>query len=823
MLFLWNTLCKGQYFEEIALQQNIVGSFGYGDYGGGVSFNDFNGDGWDDLTFSTQLGDSIQFYVNQQGTFQKIPSLVTNTDETKQILWVDYDNDGDKDLFVTAFQGTNRLYNNDGFLNLTDVTEAVGLPIIEDPTQGACFGDINNDGWLDLYITNYSTTTEFSNYLFVSKGEGLFEDITESAGVSAGNFSPGFVSSFIDYNSDGLQDIYVVVDHDIFTNILFKNLGNNEFEDVSAQTGTDIGIDGMNLGYGDYDSDGDFDIYVTNDNAGNKLLVNNGNETYTEMSDQAGVAINRIGWAANFLDMDNDLDLDLYVCHYDAVVKKNYLLENTGGGNYFEPLPDGIIGDTLDSYSSAVGDYNNDGLLDIAVSNADSFNFELLKNVQSNANNYLKLNFEGVSSNAEGIGTFVKFYLGAKTVIRYRLCGTGFRTQDSGTLHFGLSQANKVDSIEIVWLSGIRDKLYDVDVNQTLTIVEGSTDGSFYGTDITVEICSDETFFFNGQEYNTTGNYTIYSDGGNDIDSITFINLTVNPSYQTDFTASICEGGGYFFENQIFSTEGIHEVIYPTERGCDSVFVLDLQFLDSYEQDTTVQICEGSSYEFNNETLNSEGLYTAEMMTVDGCDSIIHLSLEVLPHYNIQIEEMICEGDILTVADEEFSESGFYTINLISDNGCDSIISLSLDVFEISDDTIEIEVVVGEIYNGVMINNDTTFTEIYTATNGCDSLITVHAFTITSSNEEFSEIENVQIYPNPFDELIHLRFPVSLPKEFTISLYNTVGEKIQNMNGTTIVNGLEYTIYSKDLTAGIYYLSIQSGDKIFTKKIIKLN
>ena len=148
--------CSFSFFAQIqysdaAVQVGINHQYLQGGPGGGVSFVDFDGDGWDDITLATAAGSSIFFYKNVNGVFQKIPSVVDHTEESKHLLWVDFDNDDDLDLYVTTYEGTNRLYRNNGNLEFTDITMAAGFPIDSLRHFGAAWADYDRDGWLDLY------------------------------------------------------------------------------------------------------------------------------------------------------------------------------------------------------------------------------------------------------------------------------------------------------------------------------------------------------------------------------------------------------------------------------------------------------------------------------------------------------------------------------------------------------------------------------------------------------------------------------------------------------------------------------------------------
>ena len=162
-------------FDNVADSVGINHSFGTGKVGGGVSFYDFNGDGWDDLTFASQEGDNIHFYENQKGTFKKIKGPVEDLSENQHLLWVDFDNDGDQDLFVSNHYAINSLFQNDGSFQFTNITSQAGLPQEPMSTQGVAWADYDRDGWLDVYITHREfKSTDSSNRLFRNLGNGTF-------------------------------------------------------------------------------------------------------------------------------------------------------------------------------------------------------------------------------------------------------------------------------------------------------------------------------------------------------------------------------------------------------------------------------------------------------------------------------------------------------------------------------------------------------------------------------------------------------------------------------------------------------------------------
>lgn len=451
----------------------------YPQWGVGVSCVDFNQDGWDDISLATGHGRDPMFYTNNgDGTFTKIASPVSFPYHNKMILWADYDNDGDKDLFLTGFKAPNALYENDGAFNFTDVTAAAGIPVTNDWSWGASWTDYNKDGWLDLYICNRSTS-QFSNYLWKNNGNGTFTEVSRQAGVTDGT-QPTFQSNFIDYNNDGWLDLYVANDR-LYGNTLFKNNGDETFTDISTPSGAGIQIDAMNTGSGDFNNDGFYDIYITNTpNGGNVLLRNNGDETFSDISASAGIQAFNFFWAGNWVDIENDTDVDLYVScmkPFDVTPNKLYINQWADSGmETFVDHPMGPLGDTLESFSNAIFDYNNDGRMDIIVPNNGSDSVQIWKNVASNSNNYIKFSLEGTIGTLEGVGTTIEVYLASGvTMKRTLLFGDAYLNQNSSCLQFGVGTATVIDSVKVRWLSGITDALYDVAVNQKIHVVENST------------------------------------------------------------------------------------------------------------------------------------------------------------------------------------------------------------------------------------------------------------------------------------------------------------------------------------------------------------
>ena len=469
-------------FENRANELGIDFTCGTTYVGNGVSFFDFDNDGWDDLSFTTEDGEFPEFYKNFNGQFLSINLNLDGVNyQTKQINWVDFDNDGDNDLFITSNTDGNRLFENTGNLIFEDITMSAGFSALNIMTYGASWGDYNNDGFLDVFITNRDSTAFFNNpnYLYKNNGDGTFTDVSEIAGIDRLKHL-SFCSAWIDINNDGFQDIYISNDkkeQPFHRNQMYKNNGDGTFTEIGESSGTNILIDAMTVTVGDYNSDGWFDIYVTNLGA-SVFLKNNGDETFTDIAATTNTEFNSNGWGAIFLDGDNDADIDLYVSGalvgYPGYASAAFY-ENLGTGTFQIPTNAGFENDEGYSHSNAIGDINNDGLADFVVTNTNDQNVFLWENKNADNNNWLKVNLEGTLSNKNGIGSVIELSSNGQVQYRYTHRGEGYLSQNSSSEFFGLGVNTTIDYIKIKWLSGTEDILFNIPINEAINIVEGSS------------------------------------------------------------------------------------------------------------------------------------------------------------------------------------------------------------------------------------------------------------------------------------------------------------------------------------------------------------
>jgi hypothetical protein len=423
----------------------------------------------------------------------------------------DYDNDGRIDLYITS-AGPNRLYRNLGGGAFDDVTSRAGVGW--EPWSASCaFGDIDNDGDVDLYVANYVNFTPQNNkycgnggvrdychphaydglpdVLYRNEGDGTFTDISAEAGISLAS-GKGLGVVMADYDIDGRLDIYVA--NDSVPNFMFRNLGGGKFEESAMWAGVAVGVDGrplagMGTDMADVDNDGLPDVFVTNLNRETHNLYRSlGNGQFQESTFESGLGaatLPFVGFGAAFFDYDNDTDLDLAIANGDVLdnaatpkAQLNLLLANDGTGRFSPVGVSSGPGFAIRKVSRGlvVGDLDNDGRVDILVThNADSP--DLLWNEGDTNNHSLIVRLVGSASNRDGIGATVRLGVGGLTegltLVRTVRAGSSYLGQTDLRVHFGLGAAESAGPLDIVWPSGVRDRIETVDADRILTVTEG--------------------------------------------------------------------------------------------------------------------------------------------------------------------------------------------------------------------------------------------------------------------------------------------------------------------------------------------------------------
>lgn len=428
----------------------------------------------------------------------------------------DYDNDGHPDLYVTNF-GPNVLYHNNGDGTFTDVTSQAGVDDARWSTSAAWL-DYDGDGLLDLFVCNYVDFTVRGNRqcfspagapdyctpvayrpvpsrLLHNLGNGRFEDVSEPSGI-ASSYGPGLGVACADFNGDGLIDIYVA--DDTAANRLWINQGNGTFKETALEAGVAFSEDGlakagMGIAVGNVEDDGHLAILVTNlTREGVTLFREDGPGVFDDVTAQFRLSqptFGFTGFGTQFFDYDNDGLLDLFIANgavtlIDSLAsepfpyrQKNQLFHNEGPGRGFRDVSS-IAGAALQlsevSRGAAFGDVNNDGQVDIVVTNNNG-PVRLLLNEGVSRGHWLQVRLEGTKANRQGIGAQVGVScLGESTLWRRAHTDGSYLSAQDVRVHFGLGASPRIEAVVVHWPGGPSEKWSGIKADQIVALRQGS-------------------------------------------------------------------------------------------------------------------------------------------------------------------------------------------------------------------------------------------------------------------------------------------------------------------------------------------------------------
>ncbi|MCD6334547.1 MAG: VCBS repeat-containing protein [Candidatus Latescibacteria bacterium] len=410
-----------------------------------AAWGDYDGDGFPDL-FVVREGGPDRLYHNEgNGAFAEVAEKLGVADEGRGrwAAWGDYDLDGDPDLFAVRDGQTNLLYRNDGTRFVAGSWGCEGFPWRRG--RMAVWGDYDGDGFPDLYVVNTGQT----NSLYRNLGDGHFEDVSSASGTD--DRGRGTAAAWGDFDLDGNLDLYVV--NEGSANVLYRNQGDGTFSNGASEMDVADSGPGRHAIWGDFDLDGDPDLYVVNDRTDNLLFVNRPDSAFAERGWRMGIALAGPDRSATAADVDNDGDLDLYAVEEG---QPDVLYRNEDGGFIHNPF--GATEDTGPGIYAAFADYDLDGGLDFVLLKAGAPN-RLYRNVHA------EQHFIGIKL-WKGIGARIRVTAGGSTQTRRVVADNGL------PIHFGLGSNNEVRQIEIAWPSGRIQSLRFLPADQHLLIPE---------------------------------------------------------------------------------------------------------------------------------------------------------------------------------------------------------------------------------------------------------------------------------------------------------------------------------------------------------------
>ena len=461
----------------------------------GGTIADFNNDAWPDIyMLRGGLAPNVLLINNGDGTFtDQAPAWgMDHTHFSVGAAAGDFNNDGWIDLYVTSHGitdesqvGDHRLYRNNGDNTFTDIAEAAGVNKTTDSLAdgfGAAFGDYDLDGDLDLCVVGWYVNEPNRNKLFRNNGDETFTDVTSEAIDYDLDKVSGFSPRFVDTNGDRYPELLIAAD--FHTSQYFVNNTDGTFTRRTVEAGVGLDSNGMGAAAADFDNDGLIDWYVTSIHhpdlphiySGNMLYLNQGDDTFIEVSEERGVNDGAWGWGTDAIDFDHDGWLDIVEVNSEFGAlpdEQEYLFINQGDAHFQEQALD--AGFVLYCDARAVGtlDYDNDGDRDIAVFSYDDGLYLFRNDLAGPGANWLEIALDTSLDHTlapNGFGTRVECTAAGVQRVRVLDAGANYLGGSELTIHFGLGAAPIVDTLDILWNNGRTTTLQNVDVNQTITI-----------------------------------------------------------------------------------------------------------------------------------------------------------------------------------------------------------------------------------------------------------------------------------------------------------------------------------------------------------------
>ena len=758
----------------------------------GLSFFDFDEDGWDDLTYPMH-NDSIIFYKNVNGVLTPIGSYIYANGTVRQMLWVDYDNNGSLDLFISYDEDELRLYKNDGNFNFTDVSVSSGLfPTVSNP-YGFSFADTDHDNDLDLYVCSYDPNSSQNKY-YENQGDGTFLDKTLNFNLGNG-IQSSFMGVWFDYNNDQEIDLHIINDRIGGSDALYKNEGGS-FTDLADSLGVlNPDQNPMTSSIADYNNDGFQDIFITDfglelTSIGTgpfeyKLFENQNGTHFIDQAAAKNVDSDIFGWGALWVDYNNDGYEDIYVAtgnNFGDIEPTPSTLYRNEEGSTFTLINDSIVGDIeAFSFCPVKGDLNNDGYYDIAVLNKNTLP-NLLMN-EGNENNYIKITPVGIVSNRMAVGAQIRIHANGVNQLQTVFCGENLFAQSSQHKIFGVDTSTVIDSISILFPSGIIAKRYNIPVNQSIIIYEEE----YVSVDFNINVSSDPMILCDGDSIHITlsgYNHYNWSDGSND-------SVLVITGPGTYYFEAFNEMGDTLYRSEDIVV--INEQMPLFQEAADDVDCNDdfsgtasLIFANPAQIDSV--FWSNGEVGFEIDSLPSD-VYDYTITTINGCNY----------YGSIMVSEM--EDFYLEIQTTPYTNTSSGSISIYTFGGTMPF------TFVLNGDTIS---------NNVSGLNPGSYSLFVMDANGCVQEETIFIDNLSTVGFEAIDLElNAYIYNN------RAILNTTNPNIEHIELFNISGSNVANLRSTNWEQTERNIEFDFPYPSGVYIMVIHTQKDIFREKVIK--
>lgn len=748
-----------------------------------VNWIDFNMDGKLDLfiTNGPQGGqNNFLYFQSDDGVLIKVENIspVLDNSASDGSTWGDYNNDSHPDLFVaTWWNEQNLLYSNNG--NSTFTFENGSIPSQEKSySETASWGDVNNDGYLDLFVCNSGGSRQ--NFLYLNNGDGRFTKIDTGHITEDQNTSRNI--DWIDLNGDDFVDAFVSNEGNQ-NNALYINNGDGSFTKNIEPAIANDGGESFGSSWGDIDNDGDFDLFVANHgNQKNFLYINEGNLQFTKITEGDVVNDNSYSIGSDFADVDNDGDLDLFVANgFSGGSKTTNLLYLNNGDGTFTKENNVVTQDDGWSYGTSFGDLNSDGYLDLAIAkcyNANENNAIYLND--GGENNWILINVHGSVSNGSAIGSVVRLkanIFGNDVWQTRRIAGQSGYSGQNLQVHFGLGDAAVVDSIIVKYPSGQSEVSTGINVNTVLALNE-NLPSDFIRANFKADTLTAESSL-----------------------TVQFTDLSLSGTSITNYAWDFNDDGIVDSEEQnpTWTFESDTAKRYPVHLSIDNNSSSDEKTREDYVSLTGLL----PNIMFDTQTS------VLESFPID-TDSV-EVELVIYNYGN--------GSDIIT------TEIDYRTVDV------EEALKLSSQEFEIAAN--DSQVVTLKIYPSLLTPSSSfySFQVILISENNPDQTEFAKGFRFkvieptSVDNTKKLTFQLYQNYPNPFNPSTRITYSMPKPDKVRLVVYDILGNEIAELVNAYVPDGqheVEWKGKNKSgqqVSSGVYFYSLISGERKIVKKM----